>query len=118
MRPRPDAAARSGPRRMATSAVYAAMVRDAALRAAPHHEVVAGKGRMGMEDAGVAAPHVITDGAILIEKDMPIPLMDGHVVYCNVFRPNPGNLSDLFETGLRGRAEDAPAAPSPRRSMA
>ncbi len=41
-----------------------------------------------MEGANVAAPRVITDGAILIEKDVPIPLLDGHVVYCNVFRPN------------------------------
>jgi uncharacterized protein len=31
---------------------------------------------------------VMTDGGILIEKDVPIPLADGHVVYCNVFRPN------------------------------
>ena len=28
------------------------------------------------------------DGEILIEKDVPIPLSDGHDVYCNVFRPN------------------------------
>jgi len=41
-----------------------------------------------MEGAGSAAARVITDGAILIEKDVPIPLLDGHVVYCNVFRPN------------------------------
>jgi predicted acyl esterase len=34
------------------------------------------------------APNVITDGDILVEKDVPIPLMDGHVLYCNVFRPN------------------------------
>lgn len=31
---------------------------------------------------------VIEDGDILIEKDVPIPLADGQVVYCNVFRPN------------------------------
>ena len=31
---------------------------------------------------------VIEDGGILIEKDVPIPLADGHVSYCNVFRPN------------------------------
>jgi len=30
----------------------------------------------------------IRDGEILISKDVPIPLADGHVVYCNVFRPN------------------------------
>ncbi|MGN6571343.1 MAG: CocE/NonD family hydrolase [Pseudolabrys sp.] len=30
---------------------------------------------------------VIEDGGILIEKDVPIPLSDGHVSYCNVFRP-------------------------------
>lgn len=41
-----------------------------------------------MEGANVAAPRVIEDGAILIEKDVPVPLLDGHVVYCNVFRPN------------------------------
>ena len=34
------------------------------------------------------SPRVIADGSILIEKDVPIPLMDGHVLYCNVFRPN------------------------------
>jgi len=31
---------------------------------------------------------VIEDGDILIEKDVPIPLVDGHFAYCNVFRPN------------------------------
>jgi predicted acyl esterase len=41
-----------------------------------------------MEGANVVAPRVIRDGQILIEKDVPIPLIDGHVVYCNVFRPN------------------------------
>lgn len=30
----------------------------------------------------------IKDGDILIEKDVPIPLSDGHIAYCNVFRPN------------------------------
>lgn len=42
-----------------------------------------------------AASHGVTcieDGEILIEKDVPIPLADGHVVYCNVFRPNRGGL--------------------------
>ncbi len=34
------------------------------------------------------SPNVIADGDLLIEKDVAIPLMDGHVVYCNVFRPN------------------------------
>ena len=33
---------------------------------------------------------VIEDGNILIEKDVPIPLADGHVSYCNVFRPKGG----------------------------
>src|SRR3954462_4108499 len=37
------------------------------------------------------SPHVIADGPILIEKDVPIPLMDGHLLYCNVFRPNRGS---------------------------
>lgn len=41
-----------------------------------------------MEGANIAPPRVITDGAILIEKDVAIPLADGHLVYCNVFRPN------------------------------
>jgi predicted acyl esterase len=31
---------------------------------------------------------VIADGNLLVEKDVPIPLMDGNVLYCNVFRPN------------------------------
>ena len=31
---------------------------------------------------------VIKDNGILIEKDVQIPLADGHVIYCNVFRPN------------------------------
>jgi len=31
---------------------------------------------------------VIEDGDILITKDVPIPLSDGHTVYCNIFRPN------------------------------
>ena len=35
---------------------------------------------------------VIEDGEILIEKDVPIPLADGHWVYCNVFRPNRDGL--------------------------
>jgi uncharacterized protein len=29
---------------------------------------------------------VIFDGEMMIEKDVPIPLTDGHVLYCNVFR--------------------------------
>jgi predicted acyl esterase len=43
-----------------------------------------------MEGANIAtaASRVIKDGGILIEKDIAIPLIDGHVVYCNVFRPN------------------------------
>jgi predicted acyl esterase len=40
---------------------------------------------MDMIESGVT---VIEDGDILIEKDVPIPLSDGHTVYCNVFRPN------------------------------
>ena len=35
---------------------------------------------------------VIEDGEILIEKDVPIPLADGHRIYCNVFRPNRNGL--------------------------
>ena len=34
------------------------------------------------------SPKVIRDGDLLVEKDVPISLMDGHVLYCNVFRPN------------------------------
>src|SRR5882724_5078354 len=42
-----------------------------------------------MEGASVTnTARIIKDGAILIEKDVPIALADGHVVYCNVFRPN------------------------------
>jgi len=33
------------------------------------------------------AAAVIEDGDILIEKDVPIRLADGHLVYCNIFRP-------------------------------
>ena len=40
---------------------------------------------MGLSSDGI---QVIEDNGILIEKDVPIPLADGHVVYCNVFRPN------------------------------
>jgi predicted acyl esterase len=36
----------------------------------------------------VNSPEVIRDGDLLVEKDVPISLMDGHVLYCNVFRPN------------------------------
>ena len=35
---------------------------------------------------------VIEDGDILVEKDVPIPLSDGHLMYCNVFRPNRDGL--------------------------
>lgn len=38
--------------------------------------------------AGKDGVTVIEDGDILIEKDVPMPLSDGHVAYCNVFRPN------------------------------
>jgi uncharacterized protein len=40
---------------------------------------------MGASNDGVT---VINDNGILIEKDVPIPLADGHIVYCNVFRPD------------------------------
>lgn len=42
----------------------------------------------GSMEATVGGVTVIEDGAILIEKDVPIPLADGHVLRCNVFRPN------------------------------
>jgi predicted acyl esterase len=42
---------------------------------------------MRKSDGGVT---FIEDGNILIEKDVPIPLADGHVSYCNVFRPKGG----------------------------
>lgn len=53
-----------------------------------------------MEGAQVAvASRVVEDGAILIEKDVPIPLLDSHTVYCNVFRPNkPGTAPPLART--------------------
>ena len=41
-----------------------------------------------MAGAGAKAARVIEDGAILIEKDVIVPLIDGHYVSCNVFRPN------------------------------
>jgi predicted acyl esterase len=34
------------------------------------------------------SPLAMVDENILIEKDLPIPLIDGHLLYCNVFRPN------------------------------
>ena len=39
-------------------------------------------------DASRNGVTVIKDNGILIEKDVPIPLADGHVIYCNVFRPD------------------------------
>jgi predicted acyl esterase len=33
---------------------------------------------------------MISDGAVLIEKDVPIPMSDGHVLYGNIFRPRAG----------------------------
>jgi uncharacterized protein len=44
---------------------------------------------MAISNDGVT---VIEDGEILIEKDVPIPLADGHTVYCNIFRPNRDGL--------------------------
>jgi uncharacterized protein len=38
--------------------------------------------------ASKAAGRVVEDGAILIEKDVIVPLIDGHYVSCNIFRPN------------------------------
>jgi predicted acyl esterase len=38
--------------------------------------------------AGANVMQVIEDGEILIEKDVIIPLIDGHFLSCNVFRPN------------------------------
>jgi uncharacterized protein len=34
------------------------------------------------------SPNGVADGDFLVEKDVPIPLTDGHFLYCNVFRPN------------------------------
>ena len=42
----------------------------------------------GAGTKGAGAGRVIEDGAILIEKDVIVPLIDGHCVSCNVFRPN------------------------------
>ena len=39
----------------------------------------------------------IADGDILIEKDVAIPLLDGHTLYANVFRPNrPGTVPPII----------------------
>jgi predicted acyl esterase len=48
----------------------------------------ADRARNRAEPMAEISPKVIVDGDILVEKDVPIPLMDGHVLYCNVFRPN------------------------------
>jgi hypothetical protein len=42
---------------------------------------------------------VIPDGDLLVEKDVPIlPLLDGHILCCNVFRPNGDRHVDCTTT--------------------
>ena len=53
-----------------------------------------------------AAPTIIRDGEILIEKDVPIPLSDGHVVYCNVFRPEGRTVPPLVAFTPYGKDSD------------
>ncbi len=49
----------------------------------------------------------IKDGPIFIEKDVPITLMDGHVLYCNVFRPNrDGKFSPIVAFTPYGKDSD------------
>jgi len=49
----------------------------------------------------------IEDGDILIEKDVAIPLLDGHVLYCNVFRPNrPGKVPPVIAYTPYGKDSD------------
>ena len=49
----------------------------------------------------------IEDGDILIEKDVPITLADGHIVYCNVFRPNrEGKVPPLLSFTPYGKDSD------------
>ena len=49
----------------------------------------------------------IHDGDILIEKDVAIPLLDGHVLYCNVFRPNrPGAVPPIIAYTPYGKDSD------------
>ena len=40
---------------------------------------------------------VIEDGDILVEKDVPIPLSDGHLIYCNIFRPKDSDVAVDFK---------------------
>ena len=53
-----------------------------------------------------AAPTIIRDGEILIEKDVPISLSDGHVVYCNVFRPEGRTVPPLVVFTPYGKNSD------------
>ena len=56
-----------------------------------------------MADAG----RTIEDGEILIEKDVVIPLIDGHVLSCNVFRPNrPGKFPPIIAFTPYGKDSD------------
>src|ERR1044072_4357844 len=71
--------------------------RDRHLTLKIHH------GANAMEDAG----RVIKDGEILIEKDFVIPLMDGHILSCNVFRPNrPGKFAPIIAFTPYGKDSD------------
>jgi predicted acyl esterase len=62
-----------------------------------------------MEGANVTAQasRIIKDGDILIEKDVAIPLLDGHVLYCNIFRPNrPGTFPPIIAFTPYGKDSD------------
>jgi predicted acyl esterase len=56
-----------------------------------------------MTDAG----RVIKDGEILIEKDVIVPLIDGHFLCCNIFRPNrPGKFPPIIAFTPYGKDSD------------
>jgi predicted acyl esterase len=53
------------------------------------------------------AGRVIKDGEILIEKDVIVPLIDGHYLCCNIFRPNrPGRFPPIIAFTPYGKDSD------------
>jgi len=58
--------------------------------------------------AMMTTPPGILDGELIIEKDVPIPLSDGHVLYCNVFRPSNyrGEVPPILEFTPYGKDSD------------
>jgi predicted acyl esterase len=58
------------------------------VKASEEEQLTSSGGPRGKMAASCDCVTIIEDGEILVEKDVPIPLADGHVVYCNVFRPN------------------------------